>query len=69
MMLAKTPTRGRLKMRSMKLPMYMLAITPQKRSGFSLISVGPGLIPWIRRTAMTTAMAGVNGMPSAIRGT
>ena len=53
----------------MKLPMYMLAMTPQKRSGFSVISRGPGLIPWIRSTAITTAMAGVKGIPSAISGT
>jgi hypothetical protein len=53
----------------MKLPMYMLAITPQNRSGFSFTSCGPGLIPLMMRTAMTTAMTGVNGMPSAISGT
>jgi hypothetical protein len=29
-MLAKRGTRGRLRMRSIKLPIYMLAMTPQK---------------------------------------
>ena len=45
----------------MTLPMYMLAMTPQKTSGCWLISSGPGLIPWIMRAPIRTAVAGVNG--------
>jgi len=44
-MLAKKGTKGRLSRSNMKLPIYMLAITPQKTSGCSLIIIGPGTTP------------------------
>ena len=44
-MLTKTLTRGRFRISSIKLPIYMLAITAQKRSGLSLIKLGPGVKP------------------------
>ena len=53
----------------MKLPMYMLAITPQKSWGFSTIMLGPGVIPWSISAPTTMAMAGVKGTPSARSGT
>ena len=43
--LTQRPMRGRLRMRSMRFPIYMLATVPQKISGCSLISKGPGTTP------------------------
>ena len=53
----------------MTLPMYMLAMTPQKSAGRSTISIGPGVIPWSMSAPTTTAMAGVKGTPRASSGT
>ena len=45
--LAKSGTKGRLSRSRMKLPIYMLAMTPQKSSGCSAIIMGPGVTPWM----------------------
>ena len=62
--LTQMPISGRLMMTSMTLPMNMLAIRPQNRSGFSVITPGPGLMPWIIRAATMTAITALPGMPS-----
>jgi hypothetical protein len=56
-------------MMSMKLPMYMLAMTIQKRSAFSFMRFGPGVRPWSIKVPNTIAIAGVKGIPRAKRGT
>ena len=47
------------------LPRYMLAISPQTKSGFSTNSSGPGCRPQISRPPSSTAAVGEPGMPSA----
>jgi len=44
-MRAQIPTKGRFRISSMMLPMYMLATTAQKRLGFWEIISGPGCTP------------------------
>ena len=52
----------------MMFPMYMLAITPQKRSGLLLISKGPGWSPRIIRAPIRMAVEGLTGIPRLRRG-
>src|SRR3546814_6693224 len=46
-MLTHSPTSGRLRMTSIRLPIHMLAMSPQNNVGRSTITIGPGAIPWI----------------------
>ena len=55
-----TLTSGRFRISSMKLPMYMLAMKPQKTSGRWLIMRGPGWSPWTTRAPSRIAVAGEN---------
>ena len=43
------------------MPTYMLAISPQKTSGWSWMSSGPGVTPWIINAASITAGTGPVG--------
>src|SRR5438552_23311 len=43
-----SPMSGKLSTSSIAFPTYMLAITPQKISGCSLMRSGPGCTPWMR---------------------
>ena len=52
----------------MMLPVYMLAISPHTKSGFSVNSSGPGCSPQIMRPPSMTAAVGEPGMPSVIIG-
>src|ERR1041385_6723387 len=52
----------------MTLPGYMLAISPQTKSGLSLNSMGPGWSPQMMRPPSITAAVGLPGMPSVIIG-
>ena len=63
------PTSGRLSASSMRLPTYMEATKPQNTSGCSFTSVGPGATPWIISAAISTAVIGPVGRPSASIGT
>ena len=63
------PTRGRLSRRSTTFPTYMLAISPQKIAGCSLMNSGPGVIPWTMSAASRTAGIGPVGTPRASMGT
>src|SRR5215467_3804898 len=63
-----SPISGRLRTRSMMLPMYMEAIKPQNTSGFSATSKGPGLTPWISSAAKITAIEALPGIPSVSNG-
>ena len=42
----------------------MLAIRPQKRSGFWVITVGPGAMPWMMSAPSISAMVPLAGIPS-----
>ena len=52
----------------MMLPVYMLAMSPQTKSGFSVKSSGPGWRPQMMRPPSMTAAVGEPGMPSVIIG-
>src|SRR5215470_5339520 len=52
----------------MMLPVYMLAMSPQTKSGFSVKSSGPGCRPQMMRPPSMTAAVGEPGMPSVIMG-
>ena len=46
------------------LPIHMLAIRPQKRSGLAVITCGPGAMPWMIIAPSISAMVALPGMPS-----
>src|ERR1044072_6451898 len=50
------------------LPVYMLAITPQTKSGFSVNSNGPGCSPQMISPPSITAAVGDPGIPSVLIG-
>src|SRR5476649_847183 len=53
--LERMPTSGRFNTSSMMLPMYMLAISPQTRSGCVWNSMGPGWMPYMMNAPIITA--------------
>src|SRR2546428_3817087 len=63
------PTRGKLSASNIRLPTYIDATKPQKTLGCSFTSVGPGGTPWIISAAISTAVIGPVGRPSASIGT
>ncbi len=65
---ANSGTRLNTTIRPATLPRYMLAISPQTKSGFSANSSGPGCRPQINRPPSSTAAVGEPGMPSVIIG-
>jgi hypothetical protein len=46
----------------------MLAIMPQKSCGRSVITCGPGAMPWIIMAPIISAITGFEGMPSVSNG-
>ena len=58
------PISGRLRISSMTLPTYMLAMTPQKTSGCCVISIGPGCTSWMTSAPSRSAVTALLGMPS-----
>src|SRR6266478_9082729 len=67
-MAAKSGTKASTMMTPMTLPVYMLAMSPQTNSGFSLKSIGPGWSPQMMSPPSMTAAVGEPGMPSVIMG-
>ena len=55
-------------MTSSTLPIQKLAIRPQKMSGCSVMSCGPGVMPWIISAPRMSAMTASPGMPSLMVG-
>ncbi|MCY1550678.1 hypothetical protein D9M68_869480 [compost metagenome] len=53
---------------SSTLPTQKLAISPQKMSGCSVISCGPGWMPWISSAPRISAITASPGMPRLIVG-
>ena len=49
---------------SMRLPIHMLATMPQKRLGRSVITCGPGWMPWMVSAPIISAITALPGMPS-----
>jgi len=58
------PTSGRFRMMRIRLPIHMLAISPQKRAGCSTITEGPGVMPLIINAASMSAMVALPGTPN-----
>jgi hypothetical protein len=48
----------------MTFPTYMLATTPQKRSGRWVMKSGPGWMPWMTSAPRRSAVTALPGMPS-----
>ena len=46
------------------MPIHIETIIPQKRAGCSVITEGPGWIPWMIIAPIISAMTGFEGMPS-----
>ena len=65
---AKNGTKASTMRTPMTLPVYMLAMRPQTKSGFSLNSMGPGWRPQMMSPPSITAAVGLPGMPSVIMG-
>jgi hypothetical protein len=59
------PISGRLRISSMRLPIHMLAISPQNRSGRRVMTSGPGAMPWIMRAPRMSAIVALPGTPRA----
>ena len=58
------PIIGRLMTTSMRLPIHIEAIMPQNRSGFLVMTSGPGWMPWMIMAPTIRAMTALDGMPS-----
>ena len=54
---------GRLMTRSMRFPIHMLAMTPQKRLGFRVMTSGPGTMPWMVIAPTISAITALGGSP------
>ena len=67
-MAAKSGTKASTISTPMTLPVYMLAMRPHTKSGFSLNSMGPGCSPQMMSPPSMTAAVGEPGMPSVIMG-
>src|ERR1044071_3953158 len=62
------PIIGTFSTTSMMLPSQKLAISPQKMSGCSRISCGPGTMPWMMSAPSRSAITESPGMPRLIVG-
>ena len=51
-------------MTSIRLPIHIEAIMPQNRSGFLVMTSGPGWMPWMIMAPTISAMTALDGMPS-----
>ncbi len=67
-MAANSGTKASTMTTPITLPVYMLAIRPQTKSGRSLKSMGPGWRPQMISPPSITAAVGLPGMPSVIIG-
>ena len=52
----------------MRLPIHMLAIIPQNSSGRSVMTCGPGTMPWMVIAPIISAITALDGMPSVSSG-
>ena len=58
------PIIGRLMTTSIRLPTHIEAIMPQNRSGFLVMTSGPGWMPWMIMAPTISAMTALDGIPS-----
>ena len=57
------PISGRLSSTSIRLPTHIETIRPQNRAGSSVTTLGPGVMPWMIRAPIISAITGLEGMP------
>ena len=57
------PIRGRFSSTSIRLPTHIETIRPQNRAGSSVTTLGPGVMPWMIRAPIISAITGLEGMP------
>src|ERR1700759_1910158 len=62
------PIIGRLMTTSIRLPIHIEAIMPQNRSGFLVMTSGPGWRPWVIMAPTINAITALDGMPSVSMG-
>src|SRR5512137_2381392 len=62
------PMSGRFRMIRNRLPIHMEAMMPQKSAGCSVITEGPGWMPWMIMAPTMSAMTGFDGMPRVSMG-
>ena len=58
------PISGRLMTSSIRLPIHIEATMPQNRLGRSVITCGPGWIPWMVMAPIMSAITALPGMPN-----
>ena len=63
-----SPISGRLSSTSSRLPTHNDAIRPQKSAGSSLMTLGPGVMPWMMNAPTSSAITGCAGRPRVSSG-
>ena len=53
---------------SIRLPIHIETIMPQKRSGFLVMTSGPGWMPWMIMAPTISAITALDGMPKVSMG-
>ena len=59
----QSPMSGRFRSTSIRLPTHIETMMPQKSAGSSLITLGPGVMPWMMKAPIISAITGCAGMP------
>ena len=62
------PIRGRFKSTSIRLPIHIETIRPQNKAGSSVTTLGPGVMPWMIRAPIISAITGLEGCPGSASG-
>ncbi|MNL41176.1 hypothetical protein D3C87_1635750 [compost metagenome] len=55
-------------MTSKRLPIHIEAMMPQNSAGCSLMTLGPGVMPWRMNAPIISAITGWAGMPKVMSG-
>ena len=58
------PISGRFRTSSIRLPIHIETMRPQNSAGCSVMTDGPGWMPWMIIAPIISAMTGFDGMPS-----
>ncbi len=62
------PISGRLSITSIRFPIHIETMRPQNSAGSSMITFGPGVMPWMMNAPTMSAMTGCAGRPSVSSG-
>ena len=58
------PISGRFRSTSSRLPTHIETMMPQNSAGSSRMTFGPGVMPWMMKAPIISAITGCAGMPS-----